>query len=242
MEWNTDLGYVQQGRGIFLDSRGGIDLATQTEKTKSHWIKKWKAHRFTHSCNFVTEIQRFLKLVVSMASILMWRAHIHSETYSLQIVTYIRDPKGKDSSSECNWDSVLCTEEGLVGITMVWLLECIICEVLCHVCCSGGYLLLWLFLCHLLAEKCGLMADLCFSNELISRDEGLHCDFACLLYRKLIHKPPKSCITEIVRNAVEIEKEFVTYALPVELFGMNSRLMSVHWVFGRSSFNSTWLW
>jgi ribonucleoside-diphosphate reductase subunit M2 len=74
-------------------------------------------------------------------------------------------------------------------------------------------------------KKRGLMPGLCFSNELISRDEGLHCDFACLLYSKLVNKLPASRIVEIITNAVEIEKEFVVEALPVELIGMNSKLM-----------------
>jgi len=74
-------------------------------------------------------------------------------------------------------------------------------------------------------KKRGLMPRLCFSNELISRDEGLHCDFACLLYSKLINKLPESCIIEIVSSAVEIEMEFVVDALPVELIGMNSGMM-----------------
>ena len=69
------------------------------------------------------------------------------------------------------------------------------------------------------------MPGLCFSNELISRDEGLHCDFACLLYSKMVNKLPESRTTEIITNAVEIEKEFVVDALPVELIGMNSGLM-----------------
>jgi len=69
------------------------------------------------------------------------------------------------------------------------------------------------------------MPGLCFSNELISRDEGLHCDFACLLYKKLVNKLPESRIVEIITNAVEIEKEFVVDSLPVELIGMNSGLM-----------------
>jgi ribonucleoside-diphosphate reductase beta chain len=70
------------------------------------------------------------------------------------------------------------------------------------------------------------MPGLSFSNELISRDEGLHCDFACLLYTKhLVNKLPKEKVREIITNAVEIEKEFVTDALPVKLIGMNSDLM-----------------
>ena len=71
-----------------------------------------------------------------------------------------------------------------------------------------------------------LMPGLCFSNELvISRDKGLHCDFACLLYSKLINKLPESRIVEIVSSAVDIEMEFVVNNLPVELIRMNSGMM-----------------
>ena len=76
-------------------------------------------------------------------------------------------------------------------------------------------------------KKRGLMPGLTFSNELISRDEGLHCDFACLLYTKhLKNMLPKEQVAGIIQDAVEIEKEFVTDALPVRLIGMNSDLMS----------------
>jgi ribonucleoside-diphosphate reductase beta chain len=71
------------------------------------------------------------------------------------------------------------------------------------------------------------MPGLSFSNELISRDEGLHCDFACLLYTKhLVNKLPKEQVKEIIMDAVVIEKEFITDALPVKLIGMNSDLMA----------------
>jgi ribonucleoside-diphosphate reductase subunit M2 len=69
------------------------------------------------------------------------------------------------------------------------------------------------------------MPGLCFSNELISRDEGLHCDFACLIYNKLVNKLSQTRVYEIIHNAVCIEQEFISDALPVELIGMNSRLM-----------------
>ena len=74
-------------------------------------------------------------------------------------------------------------------------------------------------------KKRGLMPGLSFSNELISRDEGLHCDFACLMYSKLNHKLSAARIQEIIGDAVAIEKEFVSDALPVELIGMNSAMM-----------------
>ena len=76
-------------------------------------------------------------------------------------------------------------------------------------------------------KKRGLMPGLTFSNELISRDEGLHCDFACMLYNNhLVNKLPKEQVQKIIADAVEIEKEFVTESLPVRLIGMNSDLMS----------------
>ncbi|CAG2171543.1 unnamed protein product [Oppiella nova] len=69
------------------------------------------------------------------------------------------------------------------------------------------------------------MPGLTFSNELISRDEGLHCDFACLLFRHIINKPYEERVLQIIREAVAIEQEFLTDALPVNLIGMNCDLM-----------------
>lgn len=74
-------------------------------------------------------------------------------------------------------------------------------------------------------KKRSLMPGLTFSNELISRDEGLHTDFACLLYKHLVNKLTNQRIHEIISSAVAIEKEFISEALPVELIGMNSTLM-----------------
>lgn len=70
------------------------------------------------------------------------------------------------------------------------------------------------------------MPGLTFSNELISRDEGLHCDFACLLFNMLVNKPSPSIVRKIICDSVDCEKEFVTESLPVDLIGMNSKLMS----------------
>jgi len=74
-------------------------------------------------------------------------------------------------------------------------------------------------------KKRGLMPGLTFSNELISRDEGLHCDFACLMYHYLVQKPSQERVIEIIKDAVKIEQEFLTDALPVRLIGMNCDLM-----------------
>ena len=70
------------------------------------------------------------------------------------------------------------------------------------------------------------MPGLTFSNELISRDEGLHCDFACLMYSHLKNKPSQAAVHHIIRDAVAIEQEFLCDALPVALIGMNNRLMA----------------
>jgi len=75
-------------------------------------------------------------------------------------------------------------------------------------------------------KKRGKMPGLTFSNELISRDEGLHCDFACLLYSMLKKKLSEKTVHEIIQHAVKIEKGFVCDSLPVDLIGMNSKLMS----------------
>ena len=74
-------------------------------------------------------------------------------------------------------------------------------------------------------KKPGMIPGLCFSNELISKDEGVHCDFACLLYSKLLNKLSDDHVIEMITNVVEIEKEFVVDVLPVELISMNSGLM-----------------
>jgi ribonucleoside-diphosphate reductase subunit M2 len=77
-------------------------------------------------------------------------------------------------------------------------------------------------------KKRGLMPGLTFSNELISRDEGLHCDFACMLFSLLQNKPSKDRVLEIIVQAVAIEQEFLTEALPVDLIGMNKGMMKTY--------------
>jgi ribonucleoside-diphosphate reductase subunit M2 len=88
-----------------------------------------------------------------------------------------------------------------------------------------GIFFLGLFCAIFWLKKCGLMPGLCFSNELISHDKGLHCNFACLLYSKLLNQLLESRIVEIVSSVVDIEMKFVVDALPVELIGMNSVMM-----------------
>mmetsp|Transcript_3628 Transcript_3628/g.5403 ORF Transcript_3628/g.5403 Transcript_3628/m.5403 type:complete len:401 (+) Transcript_3628:68-1270(+) len=151
--------------------------------------------------------------------------NIHSETYSLLIDTYIKDATEKDRLLNAI-DTVPCVQK-----KARWALQwcdannasfaerCVAFSAVEGIFFSGSFCaIFWL-------KKRGLMPGLAFSNELISRDEGLHTDFACLLYNKLINKIPDSRILEIITSAVEIEKEFVSDSLPVELIGMNSFLM-----------------
>jgi len=150
--------------------------------------------------------------------------NIHSETYSLLIDTYIKDATEKDRLLHA-LDTVPCVakkgEWALKWIGSGDFVDRLIAFAAVEgIFFSGSFCsIFWL-------KKRGLMPGLSFSNELISRDEGLHCDFACLLYTDHIkNKLPQARVQEIITNAVEIEKEFVTDALPVALIGMNAELM-----------------
>src|SRR6266481_4884260 len=150
--------------------------------------------------------------------------NIHSETYSLLIDTYVKNPQEKDKllhaieTMDCvkkkadwalRWIDKGTFQERLVAFAAVE-----------GIFFSGSFCsIFWL-------KKRGLMPGLTFSNELISRDEGMHCEFACLLYSMLSNKLSKEAATKIITDAVEIEKEFVTDALPVNLIGMNAKMMS----------------
>lgn len=150
--------------------------------------------------------------------------NIHSETYSLLIDTYVKDPAEKDRlfrgidtipsvKRKADWalqwikseDSYADRVVAFAAIEGIFF--------------SGSFCsIFWL-------KKRGLMPGLTFSNELISRDEGLHTDFACLLYSKLSRKLTTDRVHRIIGDAVKIEQEFVSESLPVELIGMNATLM-----------------
>ena len=151
--------------------------------------------------------------------------NIHSEMYSLLIDTYIKEPVQRDFlfnavetlpcvKKKADWamkwigDEHSAYSERVVAFAAVE-----------GIFFSGSFAsIFWL-------KKRGVMPGLTFSNELISRDEGLHTDFACLMFSHLVHKPSRERIYEIITDAVEIEQEFLTDALPVALIGMNCDLM-----------------
>ncbi|XP_009463720.1 PREDICTED: ribonucleoside-diphosphate reductase subunit M2 [Nipponia nippon] len=166
----------------------------------------------------ITEARCFYGFQIAMEN-------IHSEMYSLLIDTYIKDSKEREFlfnaietlpcvKKKADWamrwigDKKATYGERVVAFAAVE-----------GIFFSGSFAsIFWL-------KKRGLMPGLTFSNELISRDEGLHCDFACLMFKHLIRKPSEERVKEIIMNAVLIEQEFLTEALPVKLIGMNCTLM-----------------
>jgi ribonucleoside-diphosphate reductase beta chain len=150
--------------------------------------------------------------------------NIHSETYSLLIDTYIRDSAEKDYLFNAI-DTLDCVRKK-ADWALRWIDKGSFAERLVAFAAVEGIFFSGSFCSIFWLKKRGLMPGLSFSNELISRDEGLHCDFACLLYTKhLVNKLPKEQVRDIITHAVEIEKEFVADAIPVKLIGMNSDLM-----------------
>jgi len=150
--------------------------------------------------------------------------NIHSETYSLLIDTYIKDPKEKDYLFNALETVPAVQRKGQWALT--WINSENFAERLIAFAAVEGIFFSGSFCSIFWLKKRGLMPGLTFSNELISRDEGLHCDFACLLYSYLENKLPEARVQAIIRDAVTIEQEFVTEALPVSLIGMNARTMS----------------
>lgn len=149
--------------------------------------------------------------------------NIHSEAYSLLIDTYIQDTTEKHRLFHAI-DTVPC-----VGKKAEWALRWIskgnFNERLVAFAAVEGIFFSGSFCSIFWLKKRNLMPGLAFANELISRDEGLHCDFACLLYKNLLHKLPLKDLQSIITSAVEIEREFVRDAIPVKLIGMNADLM-----------------
>src|SRR5574343_1720904 len=172
--------------------------------------------------NFVNEVQYPEAKFFYGFQIMM--ENIHSETYSLLIDTYVKDEAEKNDLFHAI--EVFPAIMKKAQWALRWIKSDSFAERLIAFAAVEGIFFSGAFCSIYWLKKRGLMPGLTFSNELISRDEGLHCDFACLLYTKhLINKLPKEQVREIITNAVEIEKEFVTDALPVKLIGMNSDLM-----------------
>merc|ERR1740120_437235 len=150
---------------------------------------------------------------------------IHSETYSLLIEQYIRDPAEK----EMVFDAIhtMPAIQKKADWTVQWMNhENSFAERLVAFAAVEGILFSGSFCAIYWLKKRGLMPGLTFSNELISRDEGLHAEFACLLYGMLQNKLPDEIVHDIVREAVSVERKFICESLPCDIIGMNSELMT----------------
>lgn len=151
--------------------------------------------------------------------------NIHSEMYSLLINTYIKDSQEQNrlfnaiETLPCVKKKAEWALRWIAHDTATYAERIIAFAAVEGIFFSGSFAaIFWL-------KKRGLMPGLTFSNELISRDEGLHTDFACLMFKHLVNKPGQKHIQSIIDNAVKIEQEFLTDALPVNLIGMNCELM-----------------
>ena len=150
---------------------------------------------------------------------------VHSETYSLLIDTYIKDPQEKSDILRAT-KTIPCVEK-----KAKWALEWIdspdasFATRLLGFAAVEGIFFSGAFCAIFWLKQRGIMPGLTLSNEFIARDEGIHTDFACLLYSKLVNRLPKAKVHKILREAVKIEKHFITKALPCELIGMNAALM-----------------
>jgi ribonucleoside-diphosphate reductase subunit M2 len=167
----------------------------------------------------VSEARAFYGFQIAMEN-------IHSQTYSLLIETYIKDNEEKNKlfnaiehfpciKKKSDWAQKWIHDNRSSFATRLVAFACVEGIFFSGAFCS----IFWL-------KKRGLMPGLTFSNELISRDEALHCEFAILLYSKLLKKMDKSRIHELIKEAVEIETEFICEALPCRLIGMNSEMMT----------------
>jgi ribonucleoside-diphosphate reductase subunit M2 len=167
----------------------------------------------------VAEVRAFYGFQIAMEN-------IHSQTYSLLIETYIKDKEEKHRlfhaienfpciKKKSDWAQKWIRDNRSIFATRLIAFACVEGIFFSGAFCS----IFWL-------KKRGLMPGLTFSNELISRDEALHCEFAVLLYNKLENKLKKSRVHEIIKEAVAIETEFICDALPCRLIGMNSEMMT----------------
>lgn len=175
--------------------------------------------------NFLSEVQYTEAKFFYGFQIMM--ENVHSETYSLLIDTYIEDNKEKDYLFNAV-ETMDCVKK-----KAEWALRYIengsFAERLIAFAAVEGIFFSGSFCSIFWLKKRGLMPGLTFSNELISRDEGMHCDFACLLYNQhLQNKLSKEVVSDIIADAVRIEKEFVSSAIPVRLIGMNAETMCTY--------------
>ena len=204
--------------GLSSDERYYISMILAFFAASDGIVLENLAQRFMSDVQ-VSEVRAFYGFQIAMEN-------IHSESYSILIDTYIKDSIEKDRlfnaienfpciKKKSDWAQKWIHDNRSSFATRLVAFACVEGIFFSGAFCS----IFWL-------KKRGLMPGLTFSNELISRDEALHCEFAILLYSKLVKKMNKARIHEIIKEAVEIETEFICEALPCRLIGMNSQMMT----------------
>lgn len=208
------------------DKRDWDDLNDQQRHFLSHVLAFFAASDGIVNENLCT---RFLQEVKQKEALAFYTTQaameiVHSEMYSLLIDTYVLDLREKTrlfsaiETMQCvkkkaDWARKYTDSEASFGVRVVAF------AAVEGIFFSGSFAAIFYM------KKQGKLPGLCQSNELISRDEGLHRDFACAVFRRVRNKPNPEVITEIIRSAVDIEREFLTEALPVDMLGMNASLM-----------------
>ena len=173
--------------------------------------------------NFVNEVQYSEAKFFYGFQIMM--ENVHSETYSLLIDTYVKDEQEKDKLF--NAIETFPAIKKKAEWALKWIESDSFAERLIAFAAVEGIFFSGAFCSIFWLKKRGLLPGLTFSNELISRDEGMHCDYAVHLHNHhIINKVPKERIREIIVDALNIEREFITESLPVSLIGMNAKLMT----------------
>ena len=214
-----------------IDLSKDMDDYMKLKEEEKHFINSVLAF-FAASDGIVNEnlVERFCNEVQVLEAKFFYgfqvaMENIHSETYSLLIDTYIKEKSEKNRllnavetiqsvKKKADWALKWINDETSSFGTRVIAFAAV--EGIFF---SGSFCsIFWL-------KKRGLMPGLCFSNELISRDEGLHTEFAVLMYSMLKEKPSEETVKQIIKEAVTIEKEFITESLPCSLIGMNKKLM-----------------
>ncbi|KAL8560737.1 hypothetical protein ACOMHN_046420 [Nucella lapillus] len=214
-----------------------VDLS----KDLLHWdkLKSEEKHFISHVLAFfaasdgiVNEnlVERFSKEVQATEARCFYgfqiaMENIHSEMYSLLIDTYIKEAKERDFLFNAIETMPCVKEKADWAIRWINDLNSSYGERVVAFAAVEGIFFSGSFAAIFWLKKRGIMPGLTFSNELISRDEGLHCDFACLMFRHLVNKPSQERIHTIIKDAVRIEQKFLTEALPCNLIGMNCDLM-----------------
>jgi ribonucleoside-diphosphate reductase beta chain len=196
--------FIKHILGFFAGSDGIVmeNLATRFMREV-----QWPEAKFFYSCQNLLEA-------------------VHSETYSLLIDTYINDPMEKNQLFKAI-QTIPCVQKK-ADWAMTWIdnNDASFATRLLAFAAVEGIFFSGAFCAIFWLKQRGIMPGLTLSNEFIARDEGLHTDFACLLYSKLVNRLSKQQAHKIIRDAVKIEKQFITKSLPCELIGMNAKLMT----------------